>query len=448
MANRLSEGNGHSGTTHRRRFPVLATLLALDAFALGGLVALLMVNRFLNNHVIYYAQTNMPAASTILDLLDDLLLYLAGYIGALLILLLTTVVAWVWLETRSQLLRYGVVLLIFSVVLIVGIVWIGRSRKTSPPLPMTPTPVAQAGGVDLPPGAVIVDRSAVGSTPASSISTTSEPTPVVPTPTWTPIPAPTDTPVPISILSFDVSPSEVLPGEPVTLTWNALAERVVIHKLDYKGRLVEPAFTVPLSGSLVITDYHQQGNRTGFLLSACAGGSCDNALVSAEVTCTNIWFFSDPPVECPGPPSHTTIVAQHFERGLMLWLEAADWRPSDGVIILYDELYDGDTLQRRRWEMMVDDWDPSMPEEDPGIVPPAGYYEPVRGFGKLWRELSWVREHLGWATDEEFVVGDGAFQCDWGPYSRCYVTGPNDMVYVLEPEMSGWFIWPEHPPAL
>lgn len=145
MKNQLSEGSGHSGTTHRRRFPILSTLLALDAFALGGLVALLMVNRFLNNHVIYYARTNMAAASTVLDLLDDLLLYLAGYIGALLILLLTTVVAWVWLETRSQLLRYGVVLLIFSVVLIVGIVWIGRSGKTPPPPPMTPTPVAQAG---------------------------------------------------------------------------------------------------------------------------------------------------------------------------------------------------------------------------------------------------------------------------------------------------------------
>jgi hypothetical protein len=38
-------------------------------------------------------------------------------------------------------------------------------------------------------------------------------------------------------------------------------------------------------------------------------------------------------------------------------------------------------------------------ESDPSIVPPEGYYQPVRGFGKLWREE--LRSALGWALAPE-----------------------------------------------
>jgi uncharacterized protein with LGFP repeats len=34
---------------------------------------------------------------------------------------------------------------------------------------------------------------------------------------------------------------------------------------------------------------------------------------------------------------------------------------------------------------------------------------PVRGFGKVWREIQGARGRLGWATGEEFVMGNGAF---------------------------------------
>ena len=79
-----------------KRLSALHLLLTLDAFVLGGLVALLMVNRFLNNHLAHYTQGNFIAAgSTILDLLDDLLIYFVGYIGTLLVLLLITAVIWV-----------------------------------------------------------------------------------------------------------------------------------------------------------------------------------------------------------------------------------------------------------------------------------------------------------------------------------------------------------------
>ena len=146
MKTQQSENNRLAGTTNQRRVPVLSILVTLDAFVLGGLVALWMVNRFLNNHLTRYAQRNLWAeGSAILDLTDNLLIYFAGYIGALLILLLITAIAWVWSKTQSRLPRYGVVLLVVLIMLVMGIVWVGRITSTAPPPPMTPTPIAMVG---------------------------------------------------------------------------------------------------------------------------------------------------------------------------------------------------------------------------------------------------------------------------------------------------------------
>ena len=35
------------------------------------------------------------------------------------------------------------------------------------------------------------------------------------------------------------------------------------------------------------------------------------------------------------------------------------------------------------------------------IFPPSGYYQPKRGFGKVWRDNQNVRNNLQWATTEE-----------------------------------------------
>jgi hypothetical protein len=53
------------------------------------------------------------------------------------------------------------------------------------------------------------------------------------------------------------------------------------------------------------------------------------------------------------------------------------------------------------WQRFDDTWTPDQPESDPAFIPPAGLYQPIRGFGKLWRENVGVREQLGWALAPE-----------------------------------------------
>ncbi len=38
------------------------------------------------------------------------------------------------------------------------------------------------------------------------------------------------------------------------------------------------------------------------------------------------------------------------------------------------------------FERFEDTWTPDEPESDPAVVPPEGLYQPIRGFGKVWRE--------------------------------------------------------------
>jgi hypothetical protein len=135
--------------------------------------------------------------------------------------------------------------------------------------------------------------------------------------------------------------------------------------------------------------------------------------------------------------------AEHFERGLMLWTQ---W--NDFVYILY-----GDDQFSPRWDARQNAWFPGLPESDPNIVPPPGYYQPVRGFGVTWRDEQAtpgfrVRDRLGWATDQEFSINDAAYQCDSAPkYNTCYITSPGNAVIVLQPERSGWHVWAGPPPA-
>jgi len=87
----------------------------------------------------------------------------------------------------------------------------------------------------------------------------------------------------------------------------------------------------------------------------------------------------------------------------MIWLESAD-----SIYVFYND---------QRWIRFDDLWDENQITSDPEIIPPADRFQPIRGFGKIWRENRTVRDRLGWAlgpelgftaTTQESIEVDGA----------------------------------------
>ena len=73
----------------------------------------------------------------------------------------------------------------------------------------------------------------------------------------------------------------------------------------------------------------------------------------------------------------------------MIWLKA-----TDSIYIFYND---------QLWQRFDDSWSEEQPESDSNIIPPDGRFQPVRGFGKVWREQPEVRERLGWALGVELA---------------------------------------------
>lgn len=104
------------------------------------------------------------------------------------------------------------------------------------------------------------------------------------------------------------------------------------------------------------------------------------------------------------------VVEQSFERGRMFWVgssldercrETHDFVPGSGEIWV---LFFGEDSQGGEWFAFVDEWnaDSEIPF-DITMTEPAGVTQPVRGFGKVWRErlTQEQRDALGWATGPE-----------------------------------------------
>jgi hypothetical protein len=114
-------------------------------------------------------------------------------------------------------------------------------------------------------------------------------------------------------------------------------------------------------------------------------------IVSATPTqavCAYTYFFEPAPEACPtGEPLTGAAAEQPFERGFMIWFEATN------AIYVFD--WDGN------WQRFADTFVEGQLENDPSIIPPSGMFQPVRGFGKVWREHTQVRDQLGWALGRE-----------------------------------------------
>ncbi|MBN1659568.1 MAG: protein kinase [Anaerolineae bacterium] len=97
---------------------------------------------------------------------------------------------------------------------------------------------------------------------------------------------------------------------------------------------------------------------------------------------------------CPIASSSITWAAwQEFERGGMVWRNDTD--------TVYTFVQTSSAPPGGRWQEFDEKWDGSYPD-GVDMSPPPRLYEPVRGFGALWRNyLGGPTGELGWAREEE-----------------------------------------------
>lgn len=238
-----------------------------------------------------------------------------------------------------------------------------------------------------------------------------------------------DPPLP-AILYFRTDVTIADPGDTIQLEWSTSdSVTTTLYHLLPTGQFGE-FWNVAATGTMTYTISETSRNHTDFMLFASnAVGQWVGASLNIPLTCPDVWFFSPAPDICPAAPALYSIgVEQHFEHGTMIWVQEQDM-----IYVLYE-----DDQYTTKWEVYVDEWDEGDPIDDPNIVPPPGYYQPLRGFGLVWREQPFVRERLGWAVDLEGGYDTAVQRTSYAKYNDTYIRAQDGNVWELWPERSGW----------
>lgn len=139
---------------------------------------------------------------------------------------------------------------------------------------------------------------------------------------------------------------------------------------------------------------------------------------------------------CPDRPQRTDIPAaiQRFERGEMIWLKPgivqapAVILPSTILAYIQNPAAPHPTFAGPFTDRWLERQDPDYPD----VTPPAGYYAPWRGFGKVWVENPELAEALGWARDPESHPRRADYQVmTGGVLVRLYEEGTTGVVYAF-----------------
>jgi hypothetical protein len=147
-----------------------------------------------------------------------------------------------------------------------------------------------------------------------------------------------------------------------------------------------PVYYPPVGGVAV-------AGSGGIVVGGAGGGATGCATVPGGTL--GAVYQSDPSIAaaigCPlsGAPTSVASAYQPFQNGVMIWIAAP------GQSLIY-ALYGNGTYQRFN-DTFVEGVDPGSG----GAVPPPGLQEPIRGFGKVWRENPSARDTLGWALTGE-----------------------------------------------
>lgn len=141
---------------------------------------------------------------------------------------------------------------------------------------------------------------------------------------------------------------------------------------------------------------------------------------------------------CPTTPASITWAAwQPFERGHMLWRDDADL-----VYVLHFK--NGTKDSTGDWKLIVDKWDGVTDPDGIGLSPPPGLYEPIRGFGWVWRNfLDGPTAEIGWAREEE-----KGFCAKVQPFEQGLILQSNTVEFCHPDSLYNWATNPSFTPLL
>jgi hypothetical protein len=195
-------------------------------------------------------------------------------------------------------------------------------------------------------------------------------------------------------------------------------------------QLGDASWKVEPSGSLAVTIPPGLRNTVDYVLFVDGSSApAARAMVEIELTCAEDWFFAPPPDGCPADaPLITDAAEQHFHRGTMVWNRA-----EDRIYVLFG---DGGGPAWRAYQDAFDEGEDLV--SDPGIQPPPGSYQPIRGFGLVWREQPGVRNRLGWAMDTETGYQTAIQRSSYVRYNAIYIRALDGGVWRLGPEHREW----------
>jgi LysM repeat protein len=162
--------------------------------------------------------------------------------------------------------------------------------------------------------------------------------------------------------------------------------------------------------------------------------------------CSTNWFFTQRPVGCPASaPVESWSAAQRFERGLMLWVQN-----TDTFYVLHNPV--GQAVPRLTVVQGPLKLLPGANLNNRVGGAPAGYQEPISGFGLLWRgeveNVTNLRSQLGWALQPEYGF-QTTYQCEAYPSGlaslSCYRRNPEGgllLTYYVTGDGYYWRTWP------
>jgi len=312
-----------------------------------------------------------------------------------------------------------------------------RAPVPTPPLICTPTGDA---GSPLPPETPTATPSPESPTLAPSPEATLTSTPKLPA-TSTLAPPVVATQAPLSITSFTLDIVD-LPdnGKRITFNWTTTGAEFVEVYSHAQMRFPIWWSNQPPNGSLTHDfSWTYYPNPTMSIAAQGPNGERVYSSLNADWPCAYPWFFTNSPSNCArAATSQSAAADQRFEHGRMIWMQGINLgdQTTGGVIFVFS-----DNGQYARYN---DTWTEGQPESDPDLIPPEGLQQPIRGFGKLWRENANIQADLGWALSAE-VGFTGAWQPESSESlgSYAYIQTVDGQVLRMSGWDSGsWLVWP------